>query len=550
MKLPFKSLFLTLLMGTSALLASADDDTSKNYEAFIDAFKKGDIGKVEKILNKWEKKTPNDPELYCSWAQFYYFQAINLIEQSEDMADFEHTAMFPDTIAMFQDLKCKNFRIMKDKGNGLEMFNKAVVWQQRCMDEYPDLLSMYDNYMDVLNTKKEYKYSTKVAFQLIDRALKNNGIWVDYNLKPYDEQLRQEIEGMLVRYFDKQIQALMEGAEYELAQRLIERLEKAFPDNASYAVQEVCLYANTFQMEKAAEKSDSLVQVMSDNLDIIYINAQIHDRLGNRDKVLAAAAKLKAFKQMDEVVKYAESLEEKYATTIVVNGKPYDRTWQMKYIELMKNAENDSLAVENHLAAWEAAVPDDPELDFCYAHYYEHLAEMETRSKNSEELRAMLGSMGKQVEVKTKKWGPDGPTCDPFYRKALARLQKTLAVNPDRIDYIAQLMQDAYNLTVEDSLIYQTATDALTRSVAPGHQWLTSFNKTIDHTQQEMADVVIDLAAKHLYNMGSFGYLLELNEHYKELYPEGTAFDKWQKKLESLEKGEDPDGLFMPGPKK
>lgn len=538
MELRFKLLLIMFAFSASFLYAvedeassnnflySVEDEVSSNYEKFLNAAKKHGLKKAEKVLKKWEKSNPKDPELYCSWAQFYYAQGLSQIEQSENMEDFKHTAMFPDTIAMFQNLRIKNYRILKDKGNGLEMYNKAVKWQQRCMDEYPDVLYMYDNYMEILNSKKEYKYSTKVAFQLIDRDLVNGGKWQDFLLNPFPEESQTQVQMMYEGFLMEQIDALMEGAEYELAELLINRLSKAYPENTTYATQKIVLYASVYQMEKASAVADSLMQLYPNDPQVLYVAVQTYDQACDGPKVLDAAAKLKTCDN-EEAVRMAEQLEKKWSPTIVMNGKTIDRSWQMRFLELMKNVDNDSSSVAAHLNAWEAAIPDDPDLNMCFAFYYEYLGDNETKSDHADELQKLLGGT---ATVSVKKWGPDGATCDPFYRNALARLKKTLAVNPDRIDYYSQMLDVAYKLTLEDRLIYQSSIDMLDRSVLPNHRWQKSYNEPIEQSE-EVTHQAIDMAFEHLYNMGSFTFLNKLGTHYKKLYPNGTSFDQWEKKM-------------------
>lgn len=219
------SLFSAIFIA-SAACAQEVTKSSDSYQLFKQELIDGNRDKAAEILNKWEEQNPKDPELYCAYATFYWIKSVELIEQSEDLTDLSSNAMLPDTIAMFQNLRSKNYRIMKDKGNGMEYFNKAIGCMEKCINEYPDIVEAYYNYVEILNFKKEFKYSTKVVLRFLEQSVKNSGKWLDYTLKPVEEF---HVEELLYEH----INALMEAAEFELAARLVDRALEIYPDNSN-----------------------------------------------------------------------------------------------------------------------------------------------------------------------------------------------------------------------------------------------------------------------------------------------------------------------------
>ena len=125
-------LSITVIIMTIVAFAQNENYTSENYKKFKLELAYGNLDKATKVLQKWEKKSPTDPELYCSYATLFYLMSSKHIQESDDLLAVKESAMLPDTISMFQNLKCKNYRIMKDSGNGMEHYNKSIEWINRC----------------------------------------------------------------------------------------------------------------------------------------------------------------------------------------------------------------------------------------------------------------------------------------------------------------------------------------------------------------------------------------------------------------------------------
>lgn len=299
-----KKLLLLFTFLSFASTIYSQDDLSEDYLAFKKEFLDGNFEKAKEVLQEWEKKSPNDPELYCSYATIYGILASKKCEDTDDFSYLSKTAMLPDTIAMFKNMKTKSYRIIKDNGGGMEMFNKAIGYLDKCIREYPDLLEAYYNYMEILNLKKEFKYSTKVAFMLLNRGKENNGAWVDYALK------RTEIDP--VQYVSQQMQTLFQWSEYELAQRMLDHAISLYPKNVFYLYFRANLYDMLLNKDEAIKLYDQIYALDSDNLYIIGNLAVAYVRHKQIDRAVLLTEKLKNTGD-SEIEKAVEVLEKEIA---------------------------------------------------------------------------------------------------------------------------------------------------------------------------------------------------------------------------------------------
>ena len=65
-------LSITVIIMTIVAFAQNENYTSENYKKFKLELAYGNLDKATKVLQKWEKKSPTDPELYCSYATLFY----------------------------------------------------------------------------------------------------------------------------------------------------------------------------------------------------------------------------------------------------------------------------------------------------------------------------------------------------------------------------------------------------------------------------------------------------------------------------------------------
>lgn len=518
-------LFIAVIMMTMVAFAQDGNYTSENYRNFKLEMSNGNLDKANKVLKKWEKKSPNDPELYCSYATLFYLMSSKHIQESDDLLAVKESAMLPDTISMFQNLKCKNYRIMKDSGNGMEHYNKSIEWINRCVNEYPDIMEAYINYMDILNRKKEYKYSTKVAFLFLDRSVKNGGMWLDYSLKSIGAV-------PITSIMNQQTKALMEAAEYELAERLIDHAIELYPQMANLKVLKAILYENLLQKDKAFELYEQAYASDSTDTEVIGNMALAYARNKNTKRALYLASKLHncGNKRMEDL---AKEIEQKYSDIIYIDGRKVDRSRYNHFNELIQDIYIDTLEIEKILTEWEKAEPNDADMQKCRIIYHTQLGKAElikVKESQDQETINKLESMGLgKVTVRNFKAGDEALTGDVNFKKAINWAKKCLENNPDRIDIYILLLETAKEFR-DEATIYDISLVELERTKIKNHKWLMAFNAPIPDAAPS-DDQIFTAPLETLSEMGSTDLAKNLLKKLHKYFPGSKILKQWDELL-------------------
>lgn len=519
-------LFITAIIMATVVFAQNESYTSENYKKFKLELVYGNLDKATKVLQKWEKKTPNDPELYCSYATLFWIMSSKQIQESDDLLAVKESAMLPDTISMFQNLKCKSYRIMKDSGNGMEHYKKSIEWINRCVNEYPDIIEAYINYIDILNRKKEYKYSTKVAFQFLDRSIKNGGIWLDYSLKSIGAV-------PITSIMNKQTTVLMDAAEYELAERLIDHAMELYPQNAHLKVLKAILYENLLQKDKAFGLYEQAYASDSTDTEVIGNIALAYARNKNTKRALYLASKLHncGNKSMEDL---AKEIEQKYSDVIYIDGRKVDRSRNNRFNELIQDISNiDTLEIEKLLTEWEKAEPNDADMQKCRIIYHTQLGKAElikVKDSQDQETINKLESMGLgKVTVREFKAGDEALTGDVNFKKAINWAKKCLENNPDRIDIYTLLLETAKEFR-DEATIYDISLVELERTKIKNHKWLMAFNAPIpDFAPSD--DQIFTAPLEKLSEMGSTDLAKSLLKKLHKYFPDSKILKQWDEIL-------------------
>ena len=503
MKQRFLLLFTVIIMTTVAF-AQNESYTSENYKKFKLELAYGNLDKATKVLKKWEKKSPNDPELYCSYATLFWIMSDKQIQESDDLMAVKESAMLPDTISMFQNLKCKSYRIMKDSGNGMEHYKKSIEWINRCVNEYPDIIEAYINYIDILNRKKEYNYSLKSIGAVPITSIMN-----------------------------KQTEALTGAAEYEFAERLIDHAMELYPQMAHLKVLKAILYENLLQKDKAFELYEQAYASDSTDTEVIGNIALAYARNKNTKRALYLASKLHncGNKSMEDL---AKEIEQKYSDVIYIDGRKVDRSRYNRFNELIQDISNlDTLEIEKLLTEWEKAEPNDADMQKCRIIYHTQLGKAElikVKESQDQETINKLESMGLgKVTIREFKAGDEALTGDVNFKKAINWAKKCIENNPDRIDIYILLLETAKEFR-DEATIYDISLVELERTKIKNHKWLMAFNAPIpDFAPSD--DQIFIAPLEKLSEMGSTDLAKSLLKTLHKYFPDSKILKRWDEIL-------------------
>lgn len=237
---------------------------------------------VLQFLNQWEKDEPNNAEMYYCYYLFHFFKAEPQIEVNDELTveALDNTAMLPDTLTRFKDLKIKNFRILKDKGDGMENYNKAIAYIQKAISLNPNILELYTNLCDGFLRKYEFKYAAAMALDIIDMHRQNPNRWTDFYGNSYGEQTDLVIQASIC---NDVIGKLLESMELELAHIVIDSLISLYPEVPECRIQKGIIYLQSYQMDKALEYFLSLYQNYPSNDNLLYYLAALYDQKGDEE---------------------------------------------------------------------------------------------------------------------------------------------------------------------------------------------------------------------------------------------------------------------------
>ena len=302
----FCAILSTLLLSTSSMLAQNAD----KFQEFHTIERQYGFGSKQTLsfLNQWEKEEPNNAEMLYCWYLDHFLQANQLIEQSENLNDFKNSAMLPDTITRFGELQIKNFWIMKDKGDGMMHYKKALEYMQKAISLHPNILELYSNKTDGFIRKNEFKYAASTLLDVIELDRENHNRWTDFYGKPFGEQNDMVVS----QYIQETFGALIGKNEFSLAEFICDTLISLYPNKLDYQFDKGIIYLQSFQKEKALQH-------------FLQLNEQFPNE-GNLHRVLATI-----YQENGDI----ENMK-KYATLLLQNADPQ---WSSIGQELLSSLE-------------------------------------------------------------------------------------------------------------------------------------------------------------------------------------------------------------------
>lgn len=509
-------------MMATTVSAQTVTSTSSKYDEFKEALLSKDVEKAKEVLKSWEEERPNDPELYCSHATLHAVLASQEIKESDDLTPeaLNNTVMLPDTIALFKNMKVDSYFILKDSGNGMEHFKQAIQWMEKCITEYPNLGEAYLNCMEVFNQKKEFKYSTKLAFKFIDQSVKNNNQWVGYALQPADESVFESV-------LSKQLSELLEAAQSELSEKMIDHALSLYPDKAILYLLKGAVYEHSMQIEKLMQCYEKAAELDPNNYGIKYYLLMFNLRQGNKDRINELAHQLLH-------CGHPEIEDQIFAMGYPYIDKKTDKKNSDKYIQLferlseMQPDKEVRNFVENQFTTWEKENPNDIELLKLRAIYnikYGEAVKGLTENENDNYLEVV--DIEEQLAAKPKE--DDKPNPNDCYLEAEKYAKQCQAANPDRKDIYTLLFKIGLSLK-DGKKIHETALSAIDH-IKTGNPWLQEFDIPADSNFSDLN--LFEYAMNCLYDIESTDLAKQLLTQLHTILPPSDFFSKWDKALKT-----------------
>lgn len=263
---------LRVLLAFCVLLLPLNVNSQEKYERLRSIVSEYGIESDSTLLflQQWEKDEPDNAEMLYSWYVYYVIRGTAQIELADSLTnfDFDKNAMLPDTLSQFKNLRVTNINMLKDHGNGMELYKKGIEFIDRDIELHPRIFELYCNKIEGLYQKYEFKYVTSEAIKLARLYHGCPDGWVDFYGKSLDN------DSVALGFNDTMksvIGMLMASNEAELAGILTDSLISFYPDNVAWKTYKCSVYMMSYQLDKAISYSSELLKTYPGNAKVLYV---------------------------------------------------------------------------------------------------------------------------------------------------------------------------------------------------------------------------------------------------------------------------------------
>ena len=253
------------------------------------------------LLENWEKRTLNDPELYVAY--FIYF-----VKKSRS-----------EVLVIGQDLKQNAYMVLEienqdsSKQNGAEYMykqvsyddlytQKAIEWIDKGIERFPNRLDMRFGKIYFLGLLENYEAFTEQIIQTIYYSAINQNQW----LWSENSALEQPKERMLssIQDYQNDLYATSKDTLLYNMQKIAEAVLKVYPDHIESLSNIGAVYFLLGQYEKALTPFYAAYQLNPKDLVVINNLAETYNELG---------LNIKAEAYYRLLMKYGDKQDKKYA---------------------------------------------------------------------------------------------------------------------------------------------------------------------------------------------------------------------------------------------
>lgn len=270
-------ILLLVILQVCASCINSQNTSSSRLASFTHAMQKKDTTNMRLILEKWEKDSPEDPELATSYLNYYYLLSQNssLYLSTDTTSDRDQLLLSDSTgnrVGSLSDKSSYNdFYINK----GLAIIDKAII-------KFPDRLDMRFGKIYVLGQLKRWADFTTEIIKAINRSAINKNKWKWTENKPYvggEKAFHGSLQGYQNDLYNTQNDSLLTNMQ-DIAQAVL----RYYPNDVQslsnisigYIVNNKCEKALTYLLR--AEKIAPHDPVILSNLSAAY------ERMGNKKK--------------------------------------------------------------------------------------------------------------------------------------------------------------------------------------------------------------------------------------------------------------------------
>ena len=173
-------ILLLVILQVCASCINTQDNSSSRLASFTHAMQKKDTANMRLILEKWEKISPEDPELATSYLNYYYLLSQNssLYLSTDTISDRDQLLLSDSTGNRVGSLSDKISYSDLYINKGLAIIDKAII-------KFPNRLDMRFGKIYVLGQLKRWADFTTEIIKTINRSAINKNKWSWTENKPY-----------------------------------------------------------------------------------------------------------------------------------------------------------------------------------------------------------------------------------------------------------------------------------------------------------------------------------------------------------------------------
>jgi len=260
-----------------------------------------DTIKQKELLLKWQSEDPDNPELYTSFFNYYYFASRQELLSVLSRPSGEDNIHISDSTGQTVGFLGSKFFYYHD------LLQKAFTWSDEGIEMYPNRLDMRFGKIYALGEVEDWEDFTDEIVETLRVSQKNNNEWT----WTYNEEREDGEEFLLgsVQHYQNMLYSNENDDLLENMRTIAEEVLKYYPQNIESLSNLSVTYFLTEEYEKGIEALLKAEALNSDD-DIVIANIAHGYRMsGDTDKSIAYYEKLLKSKD-SEAVEYAKRLLE------------------------------------------------------------------------------------------------------------------------------------------------------------------------------------------------------------------------------------------------
>ena len=253
------------------------------------------------LLENWEKRSLNDPELYVAY--FNYFVEKSRSEVLVIGQDLKQNAYMVLEIENQDSSKQDRVEYMYRQVSFQEFYTqKAIEWIDKGIDRFPNRLDMRFGKIYFLGLLENYEAFTEQIIQTVDYSAINQNQWL-WTENCVLEQPKEMMLGSIQDYQNDLYATSQDTLLYNM-QKIAEAVLKVYPDHIESLSNIGAVYFLLGQYEKALTPLLTAYQLNPKDLVVINNIAEIYNELG---------LNIKAEAYYRLMMKYGDKQDKKYA---------------------------------------------------------------------------------------------------------------------------------------------------------------------------------------------------------------------------------------------